>query len=248
MSGRPPLPPPTPKIDLTAPPVDIQSEFRAGVTAVLRRWSALRAGVDSGWGGITSHAKAEALRQHLFIVFDGNTRHPTTVNELEDELVVFMDEEFSVVLEDGSSLEVAQIIVDMYQKCCVRDVELARKMVHAAEVEAGNRPAGPVKVMAEGEIDEDSDDDMGGDSETNPPQMVVGQVSLRSSRAEASAAATELAQTYISGELFGSGPPAANTRSLEPQRQLGENDVEKNTDVMVDDDGFATVTRSRKKK
>mmetsp|Transcript_40570 Transcript_40570/g.95264 ORF Transcript_40570/g.95264 Transcript_40570/m.95264 type:complete len:252 (-) Transcript_40570:45-800(-) len=251
MAGRPPLVPP--QIDFTAPPLDVQTEFRAGVTAVLRRWSALRAAVESSWGGITSHAKAEALRQYLFTTFNGRIRHPTTVNELEDYIDTYMEDEFSVILEDGSVSDIADIICEMYQKCFLRDVDLARKMVHLAEVEAGNRPRGPVAVVSEGDIDEDSDDEMDDDDEgdndngENPSLVGIGSSSLRSSRAEASATANEVAQAYISGELFGGGPTASRTRSLGPQRQLGEKEPDKvKDDDMMDDDGFITVTRSRK--
>lgn len=49
-------------------------EFRAGVTACLRSWSALRTAVDSGWGGgeRESQVKADDLRKSIFDIMDGS--------------------------------------------------------------------------------------------------------------------------------------------------------------------------------
>ena len=49
-------------------------EFRAGVSACLRSWSALRTAVESGWGGgdRESQNKAEGLRQSIFETLNGS--------------------------------------------------------------------------------------------------------------------------------------------------------------------------------
>lgn len=49
-------------------------EFRAGVTACLRSWSALRTAVESGWGGgeRESQGKADDLRKSIFDIMDGS--------------------------------------------------------------------------------------------------------------------------------------------------------------------------------
>ena len=95
-------------------------EFRAGVTACLRSWSALRTAVESGWGGgeRESQAKAEDLRQNIFNLLDG-TKFPPSCDELDlaDSLAIFLEEEFSVTLEDNSEQQVAQTIFKMYEGC-----------------------------------------------------------------------------------------------------------------------------------
>jgi Pre-rRNA-processing protein TSR2. len=61
------------------------AEFQAGVTAVLRSWSAFRTAVESGWGGAASKEKAEFLRTHIFECFDYKKSKPSVdVYELED--------------------------------------------------------------------------------------------------------------------------------------------------------------------
>ena len=71
------------------------NEFSAGVTATLRRWSALRAAVDGEWGGIDSHKKAESLRQGLIGMFFGpQARKNVEPLDIEDALYIHMEEEF----------------------------------------------------------------------------------------------------------------------------------------------------------
>jgi pre-rRNA-processing protein TSR2 len=77
-------------------------EFRAGVTACLRSWSAFRTAVESGWGGgeIESQAKADDLRRSIFQIMDGSQCPPQNfdVNDLADNLSIYVEEEFSVTL------------------------------------------------------------------------------------------------------------------------------------------------------
>ena len=60
-------------------------EFRAGVTACLRSWSALRTAVESGWGGgeRESQGKADDLRKYILNIMDGS-KCPIPNFELED--------------------------------------------------------------------------------------------------------------------------------------------------------------------
>jgi pre-rRNA-processing protein TSR2 len=69
-------------------------EFRAGVTACLRSWSALRTAVESGWGGgeKQSQAKAEDLRQNIFNLLDGQKFPPSSdATDLADNLAIYME-------------------------------------------------------------------------------------------------------------------------------------------------------------
>jgi pre-rRNA-processing protein TSR2 len=94
-------------------------EFRDGVTATLRSWSAFRTAVDSGWGGVESQAKAEDLRDNLYRVFDGSSNPPRsmTQEDLEDNLTDYMEDQFSIVLEDNSERQVADTLWRMYDAC-----------------------------------------------------------------------------------------------------------------------------------
>ena len=112
-------------------------DFRAGVTACLRSWSALRTAVESGWGGNVreSQNKAEELRRNIFDIMDGS-KCPIpnfTVDDLQDNLAIYLEEEFSVTLEDNSEKQVAETIFTMYEQCCSGDVTFARHILSLAD-------------------------------------------------------------------------------------------------------------------
>jgi len=113
-------------------------EFQAGVTAILRSWSALRTAVEQSWGGSDSYSKAEDLRLNIYSNFHSSSDNSSsnkkimTQEELEDNLLLYMEDEFGVVLEDGSEVEVATNICQMYNDCRNGNVELARKTVQIA--------------------------------------------------------------------------------------------------------------------
>lgn len=202
--------------------VDMMAEFQAGVTAALRSWSALRTSVETEWGGAESHAKAEDLRTNILSQFDTSGKPKMQQEELEDNLADYMEEEFSVVLEDGSERQLADVIYRMYEACARGDVTLCRQVVANAQTVVTSLPAQKAVVQTEGELDEDDDDDNMGSS----------------IQAVSSAAA---AASYASEGLFGPVPTAKpQVANAPPPRQLGEAAPEK-PQVEVDDDGFAAV-------
>ena len=201
--------------------VDMMAEFQAGVTAALRSWSALRTAVETEWGGAESHAKAEDLRANILSQFDTSGKPKMQQEELEDNLADYMEEEFSVVLEDGSERQLADVIYRMYEACAKGDVTLCRQVVANAQTVVTSQPAQKAVVQTEGELDEDDDDDNMGSS------------------MQVQTAAT--AASYASEGLFGPVPTAKpQAANVPPPRQLGEAAPEK-PQVEVDDDGFAAV-------
>ena len=204
---------------------DMMAEFQAGVTAALRSWSALRTAVETDWGGAESHAKAEDLRTNILSQFDTSGKPKMEQEELEDNLADYMKEEFSVVLEDGSERQLAEVIYRMYDACARGDVTLARQVVANAQKVVSTLPAQKAVVQTEGELDDDNDEDdnMAGTS-------------------SATAAAS-----YASEGLFGPAPTAKPQANLPPPRQLGEAAPEK-PQVEVDDDGFAAVAPRKGRK
>lgn len=204
-------------------------EFRAGVTATLRSWSALRAAVASGWGGVQSQEKAEALRDYLYEVFDG-TCFPPKMDplDLEDNLAIYLDEEFSVVLEDGSERQVTELLWLMYEQCYRGDGTLARQAVETARHSEAASSAFPIQVQSPAEDDDDDDDD---EMDTNDSSGASMEGSLA-------------AQEYAAGLLFGVATtrPAAPSK---PARQLGEA-APVQAPVQIDDDGFAPIQTKRR--
>lgn len=197
------------------------AEFQAGVTAVLRSWSAFRTAVESGWGGVASNEKAEFLRSHIFECFDYKKSKPSVdVYELEDNLAIYLEEEFSVVLEDDSEKQVAEVIWKMFDMCGKGDFSLSREIINCAKTcHNGN-----VVVESHGEIDDDSDEEM----ETNPQSNLE----IRSS----------------DDFLFGAPSGQINrVRQGPPPRQLGEPEPEK-AQPEVDEDGFTMIPQRKGKK
>ncbi|KAL3821907.1 hypothetical protein ACHAXA_008441 [Cyclostephanos tholiformis] len=149
-------------------------EFQAGVTAALRSWSALRTAVEQSWG---TRMAAEDLRSNIFrhfhdgggVVGGGAARSIMTRDELEDNLLDYMEDEFGVILEDGSEREIADLICRMHERCGAGDIALARDVVRCAiRAEAammgGNGIGGVFRVVDGGgdirdENDDDDDDD-----------------------------------------------------------------------------------------
>lgn len=142
-------------------------EFRNGVTAALRSWSAFRTAVQSEWGGIESKDKAEYLRNYIFESLDYNLAKPKLdIDDLEDHLAIYMEEEFSIVLEDESERQVSQLIWQLYQTCGKGDFALSRQTVANSANLVTNE-----KVNIQCDSD-DSDDEMEG---TNLNNSVQGQ-------------------------------------------------------------------------
>lgn len=210
---------PSPNNDPAA--INTMEEFRAGVTAVLRSWSAFRAAVESGWGGVQSQEKAEELRLHLYENFQGSTPKMDQY-DLEDNLAIYMEEQFSVVLEDESERQVASMLYRMHEACVKGDVTLARQAVESAQRAEAIKNAFPVEVQ---NTDDDDDDD----------EMDTASDSLSHSAA---------AQEYAAASLFGIAKKEPSKPS-KPERQLGDVPPEQKK-VEVDDDGFAPVSTKRR--
>ena len=211
------------------------AEFQAGVTAVLRSWPALKTAVESGWGGSLSNDKAEFLRSHILNCFDYTKAKPSVdMYTLEDDLAIYMEEEFSVTVEDDSEKQLSQLLYNMYERCGNGDFSLAREVVEKAN-QAASIASKPV-VQSNGELDEDSDDEMEPTTTQTTPTPTGASSSMN------------IAQEYAGNFLFGAPSTQQHQREdLPPPRQLGEKAPEK-SEIEVDDDGFATVPTKRKGK
>jgi pre-rRNA-processing protein TSR2 len=223
-------------------------EFRAGVTAVLRTWSAFRTAVESHWGGDDSLQKGEDLRRNIFQHFNGQSVPPKSmpdVTDLEDALAIYMEEEFSLTLEDNSEKEIANMIWQMYDNCARGDFRLAWQMVATADqIVAQVKAAYPVRVQAPEHDEDESDDegmmvgphneegvDAGSSMVPEPvlPQSVTGDMAA-------------YAATPLFGQVFKPSMSAAP-----PVRQLGEQQaIAPSIAPDVDDEGFAPVKRKGK--
>lgn len=203
------------------------AEFQAGVTAALRSWSALRTAVDSGWGGIESQMKAEDLRKSILTCFDGS-KPKISMEELEDNLFIYMEEEFSIVLDDDSEKQLAMLIFQMYETCSVGNFTLTKQIVENARIVSEAYTPGHNVITSEGEMDDGSDEETEATNNSGSMDMP-----------------TITAQEYASQHLFGAPKIPNTTKNVQPARQLGEKSPEIPQEEM-DEDGFAPVVSKRK--
>ena len=181
--------------------------------------------------------------------------------DLEDNLLLYMEEEFGVVLEDGSEVEIANLICTMYEACVGRgDVTLAHSVVqNAMRAEEAMKASTIKSVFQSGQEniedgdscnDDDDDDDEMMDEDCDIKEMGDGNINQEQ---EASmqlmddgqiASRISMEQIFASESLF-AGPPTKPNKELPPPRQLGEPAPEKPLPV-VDEDGFAMVPTKKK--
>lgn len=230
-------------------------EFQAGVTAALRSWSALRTAVEQSWGprgtAEAAAAAADDLRSNIFAYFDGTSPNPKLKqDELEDNLLDYMEEEFGVVLEDGSEREVADLICRMYELCGRGDVTLARSVMQSAIKAEEARRASKIKSVFQGDddiVEEDDDgDDMEDDSDSEGEEVESTTSSVHqesSMQVMNDTTNISVVQAYALGTLFGG--PTKPIKETPPPRQLGVPEPEKPKPVL-DDDGFAPAQTKKK--
>ena len=159
--------------------------FQAGVTAALRSWSALHTAVEQSWGGNDSSAKAEDLRSNIFTFFNDSSSSTYTtaankpkmsLDELESNLYSYMEEEYGILLEDNSEIEISTLIYNMYEDCCLKkngnvNVTLAMNVISNAIKAEEQKMGNVVKDMSVIQNDNDDDDDSCSDDDMEMEDM-----------------------------------------------------------------------------
>jgi pre-rRNA-processing protein TSR2 len=165
--------------------------------------------------------------------------------DLEDSLAIYMEEEFSLVLEDDSEKQVAGVIWRMYHECSKGDHSLASQIVASAQKVAAQAQSFPVKVLSSEQDDEDDDDDNDDEMDTSDEPGTL--ISLEPVTPETIVQALPSAVEYAAQPLF--GPPKKRPADLasKPQRQLGEAASPPSEKLQLDEDGFAPVVKSKRK-
>lgn len=206
------------------------AEFQAGVTAAMRRWTALRAAVEGEWAGPQSKQAAEDLRTNIlekFVIPAGSDANkmklPLEVEDLGDAISEYMEEEFSCILEDDSAKHLAVVVVDMFGACVLGNFQLSQDMVAAAQREEATRADEKVIIKDA----EDGDDDMMCDEDNTMAQP-------------------NIALSYASENLFGQDAKKQYDKDLPPARQLGATPEEEVVEEEMDEDGFAPIRRSHR--
>jgi pre-rRNA-processing protein TSR2 len=228
----------------TAKNMSTIDDFHAGVTACLRSWSAFRTAAESGWGGglRESQAKADGLRQIIFDIMDGKAYPPPnlSVEDLADNLAIYMEEEFSITLEDNSEGQVAEAIFKMYEECYNGNPTYARQMVAYAESAVVASSQFPVHVQSNDD-DDDDDEDMP-ESSVPTDQQPDGVFAVEAPPPPTYGSLAE----YAAAPLFGTALKVHVPTG--PVRQLGGAIPDEAPAVEVDDDGFAPVKPKARKR
>jgi len=170
------------------------------------------------------------------------------VHDLEDNLAIYMEEEFSITLEDGSEKEVASVICRMYEECGRGVVGTAREVVEIAKQNEKLDGKKEVVVQSPGEMDEDEneDEDMMGEDSMDTTSGATAATGANECRMEgfvsgATASSTAVGvEEYAAGALFGGGKPPKKKEEM-IITPLSESRPEKPAPVEVDEDGFAMV-------
>lgn len=213
------------------------------------------------WGGTDSKTKAELLRSLILERYNSNSSSVMEVYELEENLISYMEEEFSLWLEDNSERHVAQSIIQMYEQCRQGIFTLSREMVAIAErvrLEQGYSAPVICQGNEHDDDDDDEDDDDGGDSCRKPSTNSTNMNHNTSPMDTVETTPSTITPTsgshipsviydYATLPLFGN-PAPTKKRETTPKvtRQLGEPSVEDTP--MMDEDGFTVITSRKNRK
>jgi len=231
------------------------AEFQAGVTACMRSWSALRTAVEGGWGGNDSEQKADDLRENIYNAMGDGRRQPALeVHDLEDNLAIYMEEEFAVQLEDSSEKQVAQTLFRLYEECCQGSTSLAESLVMTAlKYDQQIAAAFPVQIQStEHDDDEDEDDDEDDammDTDGNDAGVTMSSVASAPPQPQAQPAlqpqqpVAEATLPVVSAAEYAAQSVFAKPKQPKAPRKPREETPE----VQMDEDGFAPVTKGRRK-
>lgn len=181
------------------------------------------------------------LRGNIYDFFNGSKCHSSNhdVFDLADNLAIFLEEEFSVTLEDDSDHQVASSIFKMYEDCHSGNFALARDMVNQANNAMALSSQFPMQLQTS-EHEDDEDEDMIIESTTT---NCIDTLQPKRNSQEHSKAAFVI-DDFIQQPLFGKPVKETNIRSNKPTRQLGEVVVEEKP-IEMDEEGFAPVRRKR---
>ena len=231
-------------------------EFRAGVTACLRSWSALRTAVQNEWGGPTSIEKAETLREEIINAMI--QKKMTDIIDLEDALAIFMEEEFSIVLDDNSEKQVASTVFRMFEEASTlnQSSAFALQIIQMAAKVTKEFGHLPLHIQSSEPMEEDDDDD---DDENDMNSDDAMDMNTNSSETAVTTTPVDAISNiiispaeYASQPLFGLSREQRRLQIIrkneQPVRQLGENVPEPQQVTVADEDGFVSVSTSRRSK
>ncbi|KAJ8063172.1 hypothetical protein OCU04_008411 [Sclerotinia nivalis] len=91
--------------------------FQRSINLSIFLWPSLTLAVTSSWGGPESTSKREWLAATLIDLLSDPENHDVDAGWIEEFLLNVMEDEFEVVVDDGSALEVASGIIKCRGEC-----------------------------------------------------------------------------------------------------------------------------------
>lgn len=161
------------------------------IRSVFSRWTALQLAISHSMGGSETEAKyeafIEAFSQHLVRNVRPSVSASSVEQDIQEYLDEILDEEFNTVLDDGSSLELAQLFIryiQMIQQGKLVEVQHEIQMQEAAarpvQMSIRNKEGDDASSSSGSESDGDDDDNeemreepSTSNSETKPQSMDV---------------------------------------------------------------------------
>ncbi|KAI8621927.1 Pre-rRNA-processing protein TSR2-domain-containing protein [Chytriomyces sp. MP71] len=140
------------------------SFFNESIHYVFLRWTALQLAIAHSMGGSSTLQKVSLLGTYItdFFAAQGLKIDPY---DLEDNLVSFFEESFQAQLEDGSALQVAQVLVTIFRELGEGSsvtFDLVREAAMCMTADTGR------SMRGRGDNDGDDDDDDDSDSDSDP--------------------------------------------------------------------------------
>ncbi|ESZ89910.1 hypothetical protein SBOR_9708 [Sclerotinia borealis F-4128] len=164
----PPYIPPAQLTNVSPLPELRLHHFQRSITLSLFLWPSLSLAVTSSWGGPTSTSKREWFAGTLIDLLSSPENYDVDAEWIEELLLQVMEDEFEVVVDDGSAAEVARGLI----KCrgeCERGVwgeeNSLCKRLEGKWGETGGKELG-LGGFREGEEQGDTDGEDSGDGES----------------------------------------------------------------------------------
>lgn len=163
---------------------ELEQIFIQATQRVFEQWTLLQLAVEGGWGEGNGRENAQRFVNETLGIFQ--TKRNIDAYDIEDFFILFLDEHFHCISEDGSPREVANILMTLFTQCCTGDVTLAQQIL--AQQPAQTALAQCVAGAEPQEFDGDASDDEMDMGEAAAAPALVAAPSMAAGVAPAAAA------------------------------------------------------------
>ncbi|KAK9822742.1 hypothetical protein WJX74_002527 [Apatococcus lobatus] len=172
---------------MTVLPPEGRPAFEEGASMIFSLWSALSLAIDNEFGGRHSRDKAQQLWVDVVQWFYDGKEH--YADDLEVDLQEAMEEDFHMVLEDGSPLQVARDLIKLHDECAASDYSRLEGLREALQQQNNSRDSQPPRANMQtgSESEEDADDSTSASGSDDDMSEAEG--SMSAAQASASSAA-----------------------------------------------------------